>query len=70
MTHPIETYLGETGESKTDFAKRAGISKMHLWRLLDGRSGFSLPTLQRISAATGEKIEINELISAMTETAA
>ena len=69
MTHPIDTYLGETGESKTDFAKRAGISKMHLWRLLDGRSGFSLPALQRISIATGGKVPVAKLIEAMREAA-
>lgn len=55
-THPLSKHLKATGESLTAFAARMEMSRMQLYRIMDGEST-SIGTLQKLSKAT----EIHEI---------
>jgi transcriptional regulator with XRE-family HTH domain len=54
-THPLTRHLKERGESLTDFARRLNMSRMQLYRIMNGEST-TTDTLKKISEATGGKV--------------
>lgn len=59
-THPLITHLKDTGESLTAFASRIEMSRMQLYRIINGE-GTTTDTLKKISAATGNAVSISAL---------
>ncbi|ASQ10202.1 helix-turn-helix transcriptional regulator [Sinorhizobium meliloti] len=57
--HPLVTHLKSTNESLTAFARRTGMSRMQLYRIMNGENT-TLDTLKKISAATEGKITAND----------
>jgi len=53
--HPLMAHLKETGESLTGFAKRAGLSRMQLYRIMNGEPT-TTASFDKINAATNGKI--------------
>lgn len=71
MTHPLEAYFQRTeGESRQTLSKRAGISEMHLSRLIRGKGEISTKTLRAVSQATGGVVSVAELAAAFERSAA
>ena len=65
MTHPLETWISQMpGETRGKLAKRAGISEMHIGRLIRGKGEVSTKTLRAVSQATGGVVSIADLVSA------
>lgn len=62
MTHPLESWLRENRVGKAAFAKETGVSRMAVWRVIQGRSGVSLAMLEKIEQATG--ISLTRLVAA------
>ena len=62
MTHPLEKWLAERGKGKSDFAKEADISRMHLWRILNRDQSLTLATLQKVSDATAGAVSVADLL--------
>lgn len=50
--HPLEAYLLRNDEPKAAFARRAGISRFAVYRIIQGKS-VSLAMLRKVVAATG-----------------
>jgi len=65
--HPLSEYLSTQPISQTDFAKKVGISRTHLYRIMRGDST-TTATLAAISAATGNKVSQAALIKAVRVT--
>lgn len=53
--HPLMAHLKNTGESLTGFAKRAGLSRMQLYRIMNGEPT-TTTSFDKIAAATNGKI--------------
>lgn len=60
--HPLVKFAAETGTSLTKIAKDAGCSRTTLYRIMDGEENTTVDMLRRISAATGGKVDVAELI--------
>lgn len=60
-THPLSEHLKATGESLTDFATRVEMSRMQLYRIMNGDST-TTDTLRKISAATDGKVPVSALL--------
>ena len=61
MTHSLRIWLDEHSETQEAFAARVGISRMHLWRILN--SGLpSRETALKIEAATGGTVTAISLL--------
>ena len=59
--HPLEIWLDKANESKSEFAARAGISRMAVWRVINGGQ-ISIEMLRVISAATGGEVQMADLL--------
>jgi predicted transcriptional regulator len=60
-THPLITHLKGTGESLTSFAARVEMSRMQLYRIINGE-GTTTDTLKKISAATESAVSMSALL--------
>jgi len=58
QTHPLVSHLQATGETLTSFAKRAEMSRMQLYRIINGEST-TTDRLKKISAATGNVVPVS-----------
>jgi len=61
-TTPLQKWLNANKMTKTDFAKAAGVSRMHLWRILNGDNSLSVSMLEKVSIATDGKVKVAELL--------
>jgi len=61
--HPLTDYLNAAGESVTDFAQRVGVSRMQVYRLINGE-GVSLDMIDRVSAATNGAVSAAAIVAA------
>lgn len=55
--HPLMAHLKNTGESLTGFAKRAGLSRMQLYRIMNNEPT-TTSSIDKIIAATNSKITL------------
>lgn len=60
--HPLISHLKETGVSLTDFARKAEMSRMQLYRIING-GNTTLDRLKKISELTGGKVTANDFAS-------
>lgn len=56
-THPLQKWFERTGKSKSEFARDNGMSRMAIWRIINGKAEYSLDMLRRVSVATGIPLE-------------
>lgn len=68
-THPLTQHLKETGESLSAFSIRVGISRMQMYRIMNGEST-TTETLKKISAATSGAVPVSALFPEASESAA
>lgn len=61
--HPIQKYIEAEGLSVVDFAKKIGIDRVSVYRIIRGAQRPSPKTAEQIVAATGGKITFNDLYS-------
>jgi len=66
--HPLIAHLQAKGETLTGFAKGIEMSRMQLYRIMDGEST-TLTTLRKISAATGGAVPVSAFLSTDDNTA-
>jgi predicted transcriptional regulator len=59
----VTDYLNAAGESVTDFAQRVGVSRMQVYRLINGE-GVSLDMIDRVSAATNGAVSAAAIVAA------
>lgn len=65
MTHPIDAYFQRVpGETRGKLSARAGISEMHLSRIIRGEGEVSTKSLRAVSQATGGEVSVADLASA------
>ena len=65
MTHPLHTYIARTqGETFKSLAERAGFSRMHIWRLVNGKGDVTTTFLRKVAEATGGAVTLSELLEA------
>ncbi len=70
MTHPLDTYFQKVpGESRQTLARRAGISEMHISRIIRGEGDVSTKSLRAVSQATGGVVSVADLASAFERAA-
>ncbi|EXL09724.1 helix-turn-helix domain-containing protein [Aquamicrobium defluvii] len=60
--HPLTAYAERTGRSFTDIAKSAGVSRMTLYRLVNGEQNARISLLEQVSAATNFEVTASQLI--------
>lgn len=66
MKHPLQRYFEKfPDETRKNFAKRAGISRMQLWRLMNSEGEFSTTCLKRVSRATDGLVSVTDLVGAL-----
>lgn len=59
--HPLHSYLSEKGESLTAYARRAGVSRTHLYRILSGENT-TMTRIRQLSEATGGAVQVSEFV--------
>jgi transcriptional regulator with XRE-family HTH domain len=52
MKHPIEQWLQATGKTKSELARTAGVSRMAIWRIINGDKALTLAMLSKVSDVT------------------
>jgi transcriptional regulator with XRE-family HTH domain len=57
--HPLITHLQKKHETLTAFAKRIGMSRMQLYRIMNGEST-TTDRIRMISAATGGAVSVSD----------
>lgn len=65
MKHPLTEWLEQKREPLEAFARRVGVSRMHLWRLIKGRGNFTTDLLNSISDATGGEVTVGQLAATL-----
>lgn len=60
--HPLAVYVETSGISLAAIARKAGCSRMTLYRLMDGKQNATINLLERISAATGGKVPVSAFL--------
>lgn len=60
--HPLIAHLQATEETLTAFAKRVEMSRMQLYRIINGDST-TLASLRKISAATGGAVPVSAFLT-------
>jgi hypothetical protein len=65
MEHPIRTWCARQSPPVRigDFAKRLGISRIHLGRLMRAEGNFKLSTFEEVERATGGDLQALSLIA-------
>jgi len=61
-SHPLSEYVARSGVSISDLAKRAGVSRMTIYRLIKGEQNATISLLEQVSAATGGNVPISALL--------
>lgn len=67
--HPLSQYARDAGISMEALAKRAETSRATLYRVMEGENA-TIDVVKRISAATGGKVSVGEIIGGTQEPAA
>lgn len=62
-THPLTEYLKAEGESLTAFAVKLEMSRMQLYRIMNGEST-TTDTLRKIAAATDNAVPVSAFLEA------
>lgn len=57
--HPLIAYADRSGKTVTAIAKKAGCSRMTLYRLINGEQNATLDLLSRVSAATDGEVPVS-----------
>lgn len=66
MTHPLDVYLANNpGETLKALAERADVSRMQMWRLINGRGEFTSTFLRKIANATNGQVTVLQLVDAL-----
>ncbi len=66
MTHPLDVYFEAHPEmSRKKLCERAGLSEMHMSRLIRGKGDFSTRSLRKISEATEGQVSVASLVLAL-----
>lgn len=66
MTHPLDEYFEKTpGMTRRKLAEQAGLSEMHLSRLIRGKGDFSTKSLRKIADATAGQVSVASLVLAL-----
>ena len=66
MTHPLDVYFEAHPEmTRRKLAEKAGLSEMHLGRLIRGKGEFSTKSLRKIAAATDNQVSVASLVLAL-----
>jgi transcriptional regulator with XRE-family HTH domain len=60
--HPLARWCRETGTSLSDVARRARVTRQHLYKIMDGRADPRVDVLRRISGATLGGVATAELM--------
>ena len=55
--HPLKTFLKETGESQSDFAKRIDVSRTTVHRIIKREGNFSMGLISDVCSATGGRVK-------------
>lgn len=58
----LEEYLSSNNLTQLKFSASAGISNVHLGRLIKGRHLPSIPMIKKIEKATNGKVTINDFL--------
>jgi transcriptional regulator with XRE-family HTH domain len=67
-THPLIQHLKQKGETLTAFAERIGLSRMQMYRIINGEST-TTDTLRKISDGTGGAVPTSALLDSREMTA-
>lgn len=67
-THPLIEYASKTGRTTTDIAKAAGVSRMTIYRLINGEQNATIDLLQRVSDATDGEVPVSAFLPKPNET--
>lgn len=62
--HPLIAYADRTGKTVTAIAKEAGVSRMTLYRLINGEQNATMDLLGRVSAATNGEVPVSAFLPA------
>lgn len=65
--HPLAEYANRTGQTTTDIARRAGVSRMTLYRLMKGEQNATIELLKRVSAATEGTVPVSAFLPSPSE---
>lgn len=60
--HPLFSYAASSGVTITQIAKRAGCSRMTLYRLIRGEQNATIELLRNVSAATDNVVPIDAFL--------
>lgn len=60
--HPLIEYSKRTGRTVTEIAKRAGVSRMTLYRLIRGEQNATINLLENVYAATDCEVPFEALL--------
>lgn len=60
-THPLRKYLAVEGETISSFAKRSKISRMHIYRIMNGENA-TIDCLRKLSKATKNEVAVSDFI--------
>lgn len=63
MTHPLDTYLNDAGETRSDFAKQLGVSRQYVSNLINGHTGATLKKAFAIQEATKGKVLAADILA-------
>ena len=61
-SHPLSEYVALSGISVADLAKKAGVSRMTIYRLIKGEQNATISLLEQVSAATDGKVPVSALL--------
>jgi transcriptional regulator with XRE-family HTH domain len=61
-SHPLSQYVARSGISIAELAKRAGVSRMTIYRLIKGEQNATISLLEQVSAATDGDVPVNALL--------
>ena len=64
-THILEKWLDANNENKSDFAARIEVSRMAVWRVINGQE-LSLDMLRKVSEGTNGEVDIASLVGAIS----
>ena len=60
--HPLIEYAAQEGKSLSEIAKKAGCSRMTLYRLVTGKQNATIDMLQKVSAATDGRVPVSAFL--------
>jgi len=63
----LKEYLSRNNLTQLKFSASAGLSNVHLGRLIKGRHLPSIPTIKKIEKATNGEVTINDFLKDKTD---